>query len=804
MAIGNPEPTPHVGIRGSSQELPVLQKHQALQAEVSTPNFVSALNALATTPTALGEMGARITQSAGQALAQKWGQEFGQTPHGNLLPPLTKFDEAVADSYKSQSQVTLGLQANSMFLDAQDELSKLNQITPAVISSYSANMAKGLQQIMGAAPDSIKPHLQQQFGNQLLTTTHSLTQKMNTQNKERANAESAVWRTHTADQIQELTKDGDLDKANQLHDSLIANIQQQKASGIMSPGAAETALKSAKLSYETAKSIRKGMDSHKNKGGLEAYLDEISDKKIGNLSWSESESVRDATLNYFAKQDAAQRKYQALLGSEATQEIYNNTFTDARAAYYKEQMDPIPYNNLMTQYAVYQKKYNKEQSQITPMISNPEDYRAYAGQSPKQVNSVYDILTQGNYNKAKSNGNPISYEQAEIATVNSMNTVVPKFIDESNRTFTAGNAHQVLMRMEMLDKIDENHSFKTLGVTETSKAIGHAFQNLLASSQGNPEEALNKAREIILNQGEENIKLNNVKINEYSSKHWNSSTRAFSDAINISGLENHNIQNPNEFQNDIQSRFRTYMQLTRGDTDAAKSLVAKDVSKVWGTTYVNGAPQITRLPVEKLINIPYGAVPLIQTDLEQQLIPQFEPMKKAFDSGHSLFYLRVKPRITFEDYSERKIRLSKEGLRDKTYAVDKQTIDKYEKGEQVEIEQVYKDEKLNRSFKVSVKTPPFATISSKTGQLVGGLNITIKDPESGADIKLPGYFGPTLDGPVYNPRSKWISENFKAVNGLGQTSFNELETEFNKRKERHRTAFSETFNAAKELNERNK
>ena len=130
-----------------------------------------------------------------------------------------------------------------------------------------------------------------------------------------------------------------------------------------------------------------------------------------------------------------------------------------------------------------------------------------------------------------------------------------------------------------------------------------------------------------------------------------------------------------------------------------------------------------------------------------------------------------------------------------------QLIRKYEVGEQVEVEQVFKDSKLNKSLKLNIKTTPYATINPKTGQIMGGYNITHKDDKTGMDMALPGYYGPTKSMPEYNPNARWINENYKAVNGLGQTPFPYFISQYLKPKHRHRTAFSLNHDAINQVKE---
>ena len=56
------------------------------------------------------------------------------------------------------------------------------------------------------------------------------------------------------------------------------------------------------------------------------------------------------------------------------------------------------------------------------------------------------------------------------------------------------------------------------------------------------------------------------------------------------------------------------------------------------------------------------------------------------------------------------------------------------------------------------------------GELLGDINMQVKDPKTGISMFPPGYFGSTRSHPYYRPNEKFIKDNYITINGIqGQT-----------------------------------
>ncbi len=801
--LGRPIPTPRVGIAGNTQPLPQMERQVSTKAESSPVDFQSALTNLAFTPTALGELGSQLMQSSSQALAQRMGQHLGEKPHGNLLPPITDFDKAVSESYMAQTQSTLGLQATSLLNQGAEELSKQNRLTPAGIAAYTQNMTEGVQDLIDLAPDKLKPQLASQYGSHILNSTHDFNTRLQTQQKNEAASKDAAWRTQQSDAIQNALKDGDEKLAISMQQSLNENIKASVNSGNMMPNAGQTALLTAKLNYESSKSIKTWMDAKAN-GTSDEYLKSIADKKIEGLTWSESETVRDNTVKHAGAEEAAENRNESLFMAQAQQEIALGTFNQDRANFFEQNLRPLQYTRLMTQYAISNHSNAGKTEAHNFMVSNADNASTFIGATKEQINSTYADLVQDSMQKAELSGQPISQQDAQYQAAAFMATPVPDVIDGINRGLKNGNAAQALDALQMYERLHSLEGNKTIGVDDKSLAVAQVFQDLLPSNEGNPEGALQLAKQTVLNKDESIIKLNNLNISRFHQKHASDAAHSLSNAVNIAGIGGRgtNIDNKGAFIADINSRFNGYMQLTDSNEDQSKKLVARDVAKIWGETTVNGKPEITRLPIEGMIGIPKGATPLIQEDMIEQIKPQLEQSKIANQNGTLPYYWRIKEgRVSYEDYTKAKSDIEAKmnlktihGLKSndlgelkgeqssftklrESLSLQRKIVSEFESGKPVEIEQVL-DNGTIKNFNLNVQSSNWANISPKTGRVEGGVNMMVVDPESGIRSALTGYYGSTKTQPQYIPNGPLINSRFLSVNGLIPRTKEQLEHEY--------------------------
>ncbi len=779
--FNEPQATPRLGVRGNAESLQPLKPQASIEAGGGTPNVVAALTDLAFTPTALGQLASQVQTSAATAIATKTGQTLGKEPKGNLLPPITNFDKTVSQSYATQAQTTLGLQAHKLMTDGNEEIAKANRITPELIETYKKNMAEGLQETINQAPDSIKPQMMSQFGNALINSTHELNNKLTSQNKSEASMKASLWRKNRNDAMQDAIKDGKYTLADSIYESLKSNIQGSKGAGTISISQADSAMTATKLNYESAKAIKKGMD-YRSQGKLEAYLAAISDSRIGNLSWHESETIRNNTVHYFNQVEAADNRYQQVLSSQAELEITQGQFNSDRQNFYKEEMRPAQFNHLMTRYNLAQRKANKEDLDVQAIIKDPGNAESYVGKGPKQINAAYDKIVASTMLQTDSTGNTISQEEAQFQAASLMNTIVPKYIDKVNRDLKNGNPNQILNGIEQYERLHALEGNKTIGVDDKALAMAEVFKDMLADNPGDVNSAAQAARDIVFNKDESIFKLNNMKIQSYLKQNASDPRSITSWAVKTSGLSIEGaITNQAQFNADVLSRFKGYMMMTNGNEEVSKTMTQKAMNKAWGTTYINGKAQTTYLPIEQTIGLSdKSSASLIQSDVIEQLKPQLEETRKAFDNGTSTFYWKVKDKPSFEEYAIAKEKIRNLGIFEPAFAGDRDIVERFESNDPIEIEQVFKNKTVIK-LNLDIQTSSYARQSGKQGEILGGYNIGIRDPVTGIASAMHGFYGQSHTLPEYRPNMKWIRDRYNAVNGLQINSFEELRADKEKR-----------------------
>ena len=95
----------------------------------------------------MSKLGSEVAARASNAVAEKIGGELGKNPRGDIGIPLTDFDKAMQESYKTQAQATLGLQANKLISDSNIEAAKASRITPELITKTNQSISIGLKNI---------------------------------------------------------------------------------------------------------------------------------------------------------------------------------------------------------------------------------------------------------------------------------------------------------------------------------------------------------------------------------------------------------------------------------------------------------------------------------------------------------------------------------------------------------------------------------------------------------------------------------------------------------------------------------
>lgn len=749
---------------GSLQNTPEFQRTEKIQPITGTPAYSAAFNALASTPTALGELGATMAQSAMTQRLKVKGAELGKTPQGDLLPPISKADQVFADAYYSQAKVTLSQQAKEMTDKAQEDMNKSYSLSQGMINSYTKTMSQGYEDIIKQAPNLIKAELANSFANQLESSTHSYNMQMTSQQKERNNSASKAFITDMQDQVHSAILDGKQETAAQLNASINKTIDQNVGSGMWTPAQGQLYKTQSKLNYLTSTEVNNGLTAKAN-GTLESYVSQMRDRKPKDVSWSEWENVNSNTFKYLNTVQQYENQDQQLIMATAQNQMATQNFSAANLEDLKSTLTPRNFLTVSTQFAYQQKKATTGNNAVANLGANFSNPEAFNGVTKDVINKTYDAAVNQMMNKAQDRGHPMSLDEAQYQVAATAGRPIPKFIDGINNNAQYGNPVGLHKALNQYDKMHALSAEKLLGVNKESEAMIETFRGFLEQGYTD-QDAAAMSKDVVFNKTEDIRKANNTKISEYFAKNAQTSQRGQSWAFGIANIDPSTVSNPTAVTMAVRRMFSENMQYTNGNIEVSKSMLEKGMAKSWGTTMVNGKKEYTFLPPEKAINISEGAAPLIQSDLEAKLRPQLDATNKAYEAGASQFYYRVKERISFDDYMTAKIDNHNLGFKDPRYAVNVNRMKEYEQGKPLEIEKVYKNKKV-QSFTVNITTAPYAQLSPTTGQMLGDFDIGLINSNTKLPEPFIGFFGDTNILPVYRPDSKWIHDNYTAVVNVG-------------------------------------
>jgi len=607
---------------------------------VRMPDFQNAMTTYAADTNWMSFIGSQVAAKASDAIAQKIGGEMGKNPKGNLGPTFTDFDKTMKDSYNTQAQATLSLQANKLITDSNVETASATRITPSLIASTNQSIQKGLQNILKNAPDDVKPHMELQFGNAMLEQSANLSGRMIREQKEDQKNNNALATDMNTQHAYSFGLNGN-EKAGLAAVENTRRLNEASAAArLITPETAKTNIDAARQSYLSGKQINQ-YEKARTQGKGEEYLKSIADKKPKDLSDSDYMSVTNNLMQYVNNQDALRSQNQSL----ALAKFQTSVAMNPMAPNMTQQMDelknnvsPEAYEKAQLDYINAVKAYNLEQGNVNEAMATWGDAAASARRTEKATNNGFDRLTARLVQQRDQQGSPISNDEAEVQVAASAGGRVPVFEKSLDNKLLSGNPNSIASaanQMDMLDRMEQGRVYA--GVSQKGKAIATLFQQQKGSM---PDQDL--ARQITDN-------LSNVddKMQKTLDNSWNlilsnegagglGAGKSLADfALQEVGLDSrHNKALGGAYfgiiyGNDIYNQLNSNFIATRGDYDAAKKMTQDYVDTHYGDTYVNGFKQKTDSPIEKYLGYKGNAItPYVQNDMLNQLSVSFASAKK--------------------------------------------------------------------------------------------------------------------------------------------------------------------------------
>jgi len=630
----------HAGSR-PLEEIPVLQQKEKLAVEQPTPGFGAAFDALAKTPTVLGEFGAQVALSTAIAQAKIRGNELGNNPHGDILPPVTAFDKAYGEAYSAQAQSVLGLQAQKMMNEGQEALEQSYSINPGMIADYESKMGEGLQEILDNAPSSVKPALQKQFLNNLQSSSHQLNMQMISKNKTLSQQKDAAYSDQQLVGIHDAYLDGNTELAKLTADSVKKNAKANAATGMISPTTADARIQAVDQTILNSQEIAKAIQSRKD-NKLAEYLRSLEEKPIGT-SWHQAEAARNATLTYMQQRHNFEAQDDQLILSQLRRAKNENTLNQSMLT---EAEARLPEAEMNSFYVELFHKTNKETAKsirVNLLASNASNVEAMSQATADEKKDAFGMLVS----KAQQQ-NPnqdVGVLKTQIAF--GAGGEFPSHTKELDALLQNGNAQQVLRAHLSYQYIADSKPGLVASMSNEGKAINSIFKDLYGNGVA-AQDAVTSAREQVLNKTSDQQVENNKRTDAYFKTNLKDRSSRESKAVAMMGVNQNwfgrgKVDFPNSaaVTNRIMTVWKSNYNLTNNNESAADELTKKEISHSYGISTVNGQKQVVYAPLEKITRIGEGASSLIKDDVIRNVSPQFEATKIAYDKGQSPFFFRV-------------------------------------------------------------------------------------------------------------------------------------------------------------------
>ena len=780
------------GIRGTNAPIPIMAEKERLAMEPARLGYGEAFNALALTPTALGQLGAKTAIAASTAINQKLGYELGSNPEGELFPSITDADKVFAESYSNQANATLSLQAQKLMQDGQLELDKAYKLTPGMIASYEENMAQGLQEIASHAPMTVKPQLENNIAGQLLRTSGQLKEKMIGEQKSEAKSQMSLFVDNQVKQIYESARLGDKFDAESAFKEIDRISNQQVRSGMFTPLEAAANAKSAKQAFYI------GTYSHdafkaKEAGKLEPFLASMGKSKPpAGVSFLEWQQIGQGVLKDVQAEQALEAQNQTLVLSELAlknSEIGGLNQQDITAA--AEQLRPAQLNTFLAGLASKQSSITKTQQRIESMIGTfaNADSELWREGTEKEKNGVFDsiVATQ----RQKDPNKPVAEIEAEVAMASGGE--IPAFTKHLNNSLVNGTPQAQMIAMQQYLKVHGDRPGNVNGVSAEAKQMAFAMQSLLPFHD--PTEASQMAKDAVFGKTKEQKEANDESWNEYRRNNFRTESDRHNMTKKLLGAPMFSqIDGINGLSVQAERALEYNYKALNGNMDAAMTLTKHNFEASYGEASYNGHKEYTYMPINKIAQLPDDGNGVILNDIADQVSLQLSTSKEAFDLRHNDFYYRLAPRPSIDQVIMNKATIDLEfgsteakgslssGEYEKSrarYLELKAPIDQFNQGAPIIIERVernYSDftkEGNVTRYELQTTASPFLAISVNSQQpVIGDYDIRAKQ-EDGSIVSLPMVTSGNAQSLAYRPNpSKLLSQYYilNGINGVQKTT----------------------------------
>lgn len=606
---------------------------RSVSAEVTpTPDIQGAVSNYASNTNWMSSIGSKVASTASTQLAKQIGADVGKNPQGDIGLPITDFDKTMQDSYNTQAQATLGLQANKLITDSNIEMANASRITPDLIARTNKQVSMGLKNIFKNAPSAVQGALEEHYGNLQLEQGARLTERMIQEQKEDTRNNTNLASQKNAEDAYSFGMSGNDKAAKSVIETTKKLTESAYASRLITPEEAKVKNDTVRKSYESGKLIHDYEQARaKGKDEGEKFLRDVADKS--DKSKPDYLDTTSNLMSYVSHQEglrSQEQNYQMQLMRNKIATDPNVTGSDW--AEFEKSVTPVQAQQMKFHLIEAQKAQALEGESVTQLTMNYGSGEAQARASDKVKNAAF----YQNVQKTRESNPNISNDEAEAQVAMSAGAPVPVFQKTLENNLTSGNPANILSaahQMELLNSLDAARAYS--GVSQKAKAIALQFQQQRGSM---PDTDL--ARKITDNLS--NIDESTQKTLDNS---WNltlSSKGAagvgatkplYAFALNEVGLNKDKVGGSyfaTIYGNDIYNQLNSNFITTRGDYPTALQMTKDYVKEHYGETTINGTKQTSDSPVEKYLGFKgHDIVPYVQQDLLNKLSTSFAESKTS-------------------------------------------------------------------------------------------------------------------------------------------------------------------------------
>jgi hypothetical protein len=727
------------------------ETHQIPDYQGAASNYAAATNWMS-------NLGSYVATQASNAIASKLGAEYGKNPKGDLGVPITDFDKTMQESYKTQAQATLGLQASKLITDSNLELAKAPRITPELIAKNSQSVQLGLKNIFDNAPSELRPHLEYQYGNLMISQMEHLSSRMLHEGKEDLKNNVELSSAQLAENAHSFAM-SDKDTAAE---NAVENVRKQNESlvqqKLITPLEAKNRVDSARQSMQAGKYQRK-YDLLNKPGEREQFLRSLETRP---------KDISDADYPYLLNSVMRHADQTARLESQdqslkiANFQLLARTNPDQAANALPDLQNSLTakqYADTEIWFNKLNNKLEKSNQTFANVTASWGDYNKF----PSDFTDKQKLDTLEHNAAILSQQKNISQTEAEMQLAATAAGPIAGYNHKIEAKATSGNSAQMDEAAASVDYINASDKPQNLfGMSDSAKAMLRQYKAFRDTHD--PVTAAQMAKEAVIGKSEQQRKANDESFQQHYIDNKKSGDTKNSFALRVADVPKDRMVNVPQLSDFIDAKYEGYYKLFNGDNAMAIKSVKEDLDMTFGDESVNGFKQYTQFPIIKTFNLPENSEGFIHDDLASQLTDKFQNSKTFYDNGAVDSWWEVKPNVSLNDYftavhkinelssNKNILDLVKSNHEIKKY---RDIVESFHNSPPPKLIQHHRDGSINQYDSVIVANPLMSR--NKNGEVIGSYDVNIKTPTSVTSI---AYQDPTVGPMRYTPnRDKIISGN---------------------------------------------